>query len=120
VRIDIRRIGKVKEGEKVTGSRTIAKVVKNKVAAPFRSAEFDILYDRGISRTGDIVDLAVARNLITRLGTWYSYGEERIGQGREKAVQYLEENPSLINKLEEEILSLEGIKRIRQAQISQE
>jgi recombination protein RecA len=120
VRIDIRRVGKVKEGEEVTGSRTIAKVVKNKVAAPFRNAEFDILYDRGISRTGDIVDLAVARNLITRVGTWYSYGEERIGQGREKAIQYLEENPSLANKLEEEILSREGIKRIREAQTSQE
>jgi recombination protein RecA len=120
VRIDIRRVGKVKEGEEVMGSRTIAKVVKNKVAAPFRNAEFDILYDRGISRTGDIVDLAVARNLITRVGTWYSYGEERIGQGREKAVQYLEENPSLINKLEEEILSLEGIKRIKEARVSQE
>jgi recombination protein RecA len=120
VRIDIRRIGKVKEGEEVTGSRTIAKVVKNKVAAPFHNAEFDILYDRGISRAGDIVDLAVARNLITRVGTWYSYKDERIGQGRDKAVTYLEENPSLADKLESEILALEGINRIRDAQISRE
>jgi recombination protein RecA len=87
VRIDIRRIGAVKEGDVVVGSRTKVKIVKNKVAAPFRDAEFDILYGEGISREGDVLDLAVLHNIVDKSGAWYSYQGERIGQGREKRPQ---------------------------------
>ncbi len=87
VRIDIRRIAAVKEGDVVVGSRTKVKIVKNKVAAPFREAEFDILYGEGISREGDILDLAVANNIVEKSGAWYSYSGERIGQGRENVRQ---------------------------------
>ena len=83
VRIDIRRIAAVKEGDTVVGSRTKVKIVKNKVAAPFREAEFDILYGEGISKEGDVLDLAVTHNIVEKSGAWYSYAGERIGQGRE-------------------------------------
>jgi recombination protein RecA len=92
VRADIRRVAAIKEGEVVTGSRTKVKIVKNKVAAPFREAEFDIIYGEGISREGDLIDLGVAQNLIEKSGSWYSYNGERIGQGRENARQFLKDH----------------------------
>src|SRR6202162_1831875 len=103
VRIDIRRIAAIKEGDVVTGSRTRVKIVKNKVAAPFREAEFDILYGEGISREGDLRDLAVNNNLLEKSGAWYSYKGERIGQGRENARQFLKDNPETFTKLEAEV-----------------
>jgi recombination protein RecA len=103
VRVDIRRIAAIKEGDVVTGSRTKVKVVKNKVAAPFREAEFDIMYGEGISREGDLLDLAVNNNLLEKSGAWYSYKSERIGQGRENARQFLKDNPETFTKLEAEV-----------------
>jgi recombination protein RecA len=103
VRVDIRRIAAIKEGDQVTGSRTRVKVVKNKVAAPFRESEFDILYGEGISREGDLIDLAVNNNLLEKSGAWFSYKGERIGQGRENARQFLKDNREIYNKLEAEV-----------------
>jgi recombination protein RecA len=103
VRIDIRRIAAVKEGDTVVGSRTKVKIVKNKVAAPFREAEFDILYGEGISREGDVLDLAVAHNIVEKSGAWYSYSGERIGQGRENARAFLKENRDTFVKLDGEL-----------------
>ncbi len=103
VRVDIRRIAAIKEGDVVTGSRTKVKVVKNKVAAPFREAEFDIMYGEGISREGDLLDLAVNNNLLEKSGAWYSYKSERIGQGRENARQFLKDNGDTFAKLEAEV-----------------
>ncbi len=100
MRVDIRRIQAIKEGDKVVGSRTRAKVVKNKVAAPFREAEFDILYGEGISREGDLLDLGVDKGLVEKSGTWLSYGGERMGQGRENARVFLKENKDIRDKLE--------------------
>ena len=100
MRIDIRRIQAIKEGDKVVGSRTRAKVVKNKVAAPFREAEFDILYGEGVSREGDLLDLGVDKGLIEKSGTWLSFGGERMGQGRENARVFLKENKDIREKLE--------------------
>src|SRR6202167_1755710 len=109
VRIDIRRIAAVKEGDVVVGSRTKIKVVKNKVAAPFREAEFDILYGEGISREGDVLDLAVTQNIVEKSGAWYSYGGERIGQGRENTRTFLKENKDLFAKLDSELRKKLGI-----------
>ena len=103
VRIDIRRIAAIKEGDVVVGSRTKVKVVKNKVAAPFREAEFDILYGQGISREGDLLDLAANQNIVEKSGSWYSYKGERIGQGRENARQFLKDNQDTMVKLEAEV-----------------
>jgi len=100
IRLDIRRIQAIKEGDKVVGSRTRGKVVKNKVAAPFREAEFDILYGEGISREGDLIDLGVDKGLIEKSGTWMSYGSERMGQGRENSRVFLKENTGIRDKLE--------------------
>ncbi|HKV61210.1 MAG TPA: recombinase RecA [Candidatus Acidoferrum sp.] len=100
MRVDIRRIQAIKEGDKVVGSRTRAKVVKNKVAAPFREAEFDIVYGEGISREGDLIDLGVDKGLIEKSGTWLSFGGERMGQGRENARVFLRENKDIRDKLE--------------------
>jgi recombination protein RecA len=100
IRLDIRRIQSIKEGDRVVGSRTRAKVVKNKVAAPFREAEFDILYGEGISREGDLLDLGVDRGLIDKSGTWFSFDGERIGQGRENARMFLRENTDIRDKLD--------------------
>lgn len=93
VRLDVRRIGKVTLGENVVGNRTRVKVVKNKVAPPFREAEFDIIYGTGIARWTELVDLGVSRGLLEKSGAWFSYGDERIGQGRERAAEWLRENP---------------------------
>jgi recombination protein RecA len=100
MRVDIRRIQAIKEGDKVVGSRTRAKIVKNKVAAPFREAEFDIVYGEGISREGDLIDLGVDKGLIEKSGTWLSFGGERMGQGRENARVFLKENKDIRDKLE--------------------
>ncbi|HLV61108.1 MAG TPA: recombinase RecA [Fredinandcohnia sp.] len=110
-RLDIRRIGAIKNGEQVVGNRTRVKVVKNKVAPPFREVEFDILYGQGISREGDILDLAVAENLIEKAGSWYAFEGERIGQGRENARQYLIDHPEIADRLENLILEKHGIRR---------
>jgi recombination protein RecA len=115
-RLDIRRIGAIKEASKdkkgemaVVGNRTRVKVVKNKMAPPFREAEFDIFYGKGVSRSGEVVDMAVDLNFIQKSGAWYSVGPERIGQGRENARAYLEEHPELLAKLEAQILAHNGI-----------
>jgi recombination protein RecA len=109
VRIDIRRIGAVKDGDTVVGSRTKVKIVKNKVAAPFRDAEFDILYGEGISREGDILDLAVLHNIIDKSGAWYSYQGERIGQGRENVRAFLKENKDVFGRVDVELRKKLGI-----------
>ena len=109
VRIDIRRIAAIKEGDVVTGSRTRVKVVKNKVAAPFREAEFDILYGEGISREGDLLDLAVNSNILEKSGSWFSYKGERIGQGRENARAFLKENKDTMAKLDAEVRKALGL-----------
>ena len=103
VRIDIRRIAALKDGEEVIGNRTRAKVVKNKVAPPFRNCEFDIIYGKGISKMGDLLDLAVANELIAKSGTWFSYKENRIGQGRENSKRFLGENPDIANDVENQL-----------------
>jgi recombination protein RecA len=109
VRIDIRRIAAVKEGDTVVGSHTKVKIVKNKVAAPFREAEFDILYGEGISKEGDVLDLAVTHNIVEKSGAWYSYGGERIGQGRENTRTFLKENKEVFAKLDAELRKRLGI-----------
>src|SRR4051794_31472226 len=103
VRIDIRRIAAIKEGDAVTGNRTKVKIVKNKVAAPFREAEFDILYGEGISKEGDLVDLGVAQNLVEKSGSWYSFKGERIGQGRENTRTFLKENRDIFARMDGEL-----------------
>ena len=103
VRVDIRRIAAVKEGDTVVGSRTKVKIVKNKVAAPFREAEFDILYGEGISREGDVLDLAVTHNIVEKSGAWYSYSGERIGQGRENTRSFLKENKDTYARIDAEL-----------------
>jgi recombination protein RecA len=109
VRVDIRRIAAVKEGDVVTGSRTKVKIVKNKVAAPFREAEFDILYGEGISREGDVLDLAVLHNIVEKSGAWYSYDGERIGQGRENVRGFLKDHPDVFAKLDAQVRQKLGI-----------
>ncbi|HEX9751092.1 MAG TPA: recombinase RecA [candidate division Zixibacteria bacterium] len=103
VRLDIRRIATIKDGETVKGARTRVRVVKNKVAPPFREAEFDIIYGEGISRHGDLLDLASKLEIVEKSGAWYSYGEERIGQGRDNAIAYLRDNPEAFTKLNGEV-----------------
>ena len=109
VRLDIRRIGAVKEGEEVVGNETRVKVVKNKVSAPFRTVEFDIMYGEGISKTGELVDLGVDSEIIEKSGSWYSYKTERIGQGRENAKTFLKDNPDIANEIEDLIRQNSGI-----------
>jgi len=103
VRIDLRKIASLKKGEEVVGARVRANVVKNKVAPPFRKAEFDIMYDEGISRAGTVLDIAESMEIIKKTGTWLTYGDEKLGQGKENARLYLKENPKLLEKLEKEI-----------------
>nr|MBC8291939.1 recombinase RecA [Pseudomonadota bacterium] len=100
VRLDIRRIGAIKQGEQSVGNRTRVRVVKNKIAPPFREAEFDILYGQGVNRQGEILDLGVEFGLVEKSGSWYSYGEDRIGQGRENVCEFLRENPDISNAIE--------------------
>ncbi|HKA41525.1 MAG TPA: recombinase RecA [Burkholderiales bacterium] len=109
VRIDIRRIGSIKRGEEVIGSETRAKVVKNKVAPPFRQAEFDILYGEGISREGEIIELGVLHRVLDKSGAWYNYGKDRIGQGKDNTRDYLKENPQLAREIEAKIRSTLGV-----------
>jgi recombination protein RecA len=109
VRVDIRRIAAIKDGENVVGNRTKAKVVKNKVAPPFREAEFDIMYGEGVSREGDILDLAVKHELVEKSGSWYSFQSERIGQGRENAKQFLRDHPDLTDTLDAELRKVLGV-----------
>ena len=104
VRLDIRRIGTVKDGDEVVGNETRVKVVKNKVSPPFKQAEFQIIYNKGINRLGELIDLACEKNVLEKSGAWYSYNGERIGQGKANSVTFLEENPKLAEKIEEEAL----------------
>jgi recombination protein RecA len=109
VRLDIRRIAAIKDGEAVVGNRTKVKVVKNKVASPFREAEFDIIYGEGVSKEGDLIDLGVAQNLVEKSGSWYSYKGERIGQGRENARQFLKDNPDIRQSVDTELRKALGL-----------
>ncbi|MFQ5602173.1 MAG: recombinase RecA [bacterium] len=111
VRIDIRRTASIKDSENIIGNRTKVKVVKNKVAPPFREAEFDIMYGTGISQEGDIIDTAVKHNLIQKSGTWFSYGEERLGQGRENVKQYLIQSPDLLKKITLQVREALGLNK---------
>jgi recombination protein RecA len=117
VRIDIRRIAAVKEGDVVVGSRTKIKVVKNKVAAPFREAEFDILYGEGISREGDVLDLAVTQNIVEKSGAWYSYAGERIGQGRENVRSFLKDHPEIFTRIDAQLRQKLGLAGVKPAEI---
>ena len=99
VRVDIRRIGNIKDGDQVIGSRTRARVVKNKIAPPFKEAEFDIMYGEGISKVGDLLDMGVANGIIEKSGAWYSFENERMGQGRENVKRFLTEHPDTFNKI---------------------
>src|SRR5437764_9974964 len=103
LRLDIRRIGAIKDGDRVVGNRTNVKVVKNKVAPPFKECEFDIVYGEGISREGDVLDLAVANRVVEKSGAWFSYGGERLGQGRENSKQTLRDNPDLLSRIENDV-----------------
>jgi len=103
VRIDIRRIGAIKDGDTVVGGRTRVKIVKNKVAPPFREAEFDVMYGEGISKEGDLLDLAVDRRIVEKSGTWFAFGGERLGQGRENVKQFLKDNPAVCKSIEDKV-----------------
>jgi recombination protein RecA len=109
VRLDVRRIGAIKDGDESVGNRTRVTVVKNKVAPPFRKVEFDILYGEGISRVGDVLDLAVAREIVDKRGSWYLYGETRIGQGRENVRKFLKENPDILGEIEGKVMAACGL-----------
>jgi recombination protein RecA len=111
VRVDIRRIAAIKDGDNVVGGRTRVKIVKNKVAPPFREAEFDVMYGEGISREGDLLDLAVDKRIIEKSGTWFAYGGERLGQGRENAKTFLRENPEVFKKIEDRVRRELGLTR---------
>jgi recombination protein RecA len=115
MRLDVRRIGAIKNGEDVIGSRTSVKVVKNKLAPPFAKVEFDIMYGEGISLEGDVLDLAVAKNLVDKSGAWFSINGERMGQGRDAAKDYLKANPEVTKKLRTQILELAGIGKVKVA-----
>jgi recombination protein RecA len=106
VRLDIRKIAALKQGNDMIGSRTKVKVVKNKVAPPFKEVEFDILYGEGISKVGDVLDLAVDKNIVDKSGAWFSYGNERIGQGRENSRVFLLDHPEMLKEIEDKILAM--------------
>src|SRR5438132_14191242 len=120
VRADIRRIAAIKDGDVVVGNRTKVKLVKNKCAAPFREAEFDIIYGEGVSREGDLIDLGVANNLVEKSGSWFSYKGERIGQGRENAKQFLKDNTDIRQKIDSELRKLLGLTRIEPVPVPEE
>jgi recombination protein RecA len=109
VRLDIRRIGAIKEREEVVGNQTRVKVVKNKVAPPFKQIEFDIMYGEGVSKTGELIDLGVKAGIVEKSGSWFSFDSERIGQGRENAKQYLKEHPQVAEKIERAIRQNAGL-----------
>jgi recombination protein RecA len=109
VRVDIRRTGAIKDGDVIVGNRTRAKIVKNKVASPFREAEFDILYGEGVSREGDLIDLGVTKNIVEKSGSWFSYKGERIGQGRDNARTFLKEHPEMAQRLDDELRDALGL-----------
>jgi recombination protein RecA len=111
-RIDVRRIGQLKDGEEVVGQRVRAKVVKNKVAPPFRTAEFDMMHKDGISYEGDLLDLGMEQKLVTRTGAWFRYGDVQLGQGKEKARQFLKESPQTAAELRERILAAGGLEHL--------
>ena len=111
VRVDIRRIASIKDGDQVIGGRTRVKVVKNKVAPPFREAEFDVMYGEGISREGDLIDLAVEKRIIDKSGAWFAFSGERLGQGRENAKQFLKDNPDIRQVIEERVRKELGLVR---------
>jgi recombination protein RecA len=116
--LDIRRIASIKQGQEVIGNRTRVRVVKNKVSPPFKEAEFDIIYGKGISREGDVLDLAVDHNIIEKTGTWYSYRDQRVGQGRENTKTFLEENPEVFHGIEVEIMERFNLKgRVREEEM---
>jgi recombination protein RecA len=116
VRIDIRRIGAIKDGDVVVGGRTRVKIVKNKVAPPFREAEFDVMYGEGISKEGDLLDLAVERKIVEKSGTWFAFGGERLGQGRENVKQFLKDNPTIFKSIEEKVRRELGL--VRDAEVA--
>jgi recombination protein RecA len=116
VRIDIRRIGAIKDGDAVVGGRTRVKIVKNKVAPPFREAEFDVMYGEGISREGDLLDLAVDRKIVEKSGTWFAFGGDRLGQGRENVKQFLKDNPTVFKSIEEKVRKELGL--LREAEVA--
>jgi recombination protein RecA len=109
IRLDVRRIGAIKNGEDVVGNRTAVKVVKNKMAPPFTKVEFDLMYGEGISEEGDILDLATTANMVEKSGAWYSYKGERLGQGRDQAKEYLKANPAVKEELRNAVLAKNGI-----------
>jgi len=109
VRLDIRRIGSIKDRDEVVGNTTRVKVVKNKVAPPFKQVEFDIMYGEGISKTGELVDMGVKAGIVEKSGSWYSYGDERIGQGRENAKQFLRDHPEVALQMEDKIRASHGL-----------
>ncbi|MDI6763390.1 MAG: recombinase RecA [Thermodesulfobacteriota bacterium] len=111
VRLDVRRIASIKQGQDVIGNRTKVRVVKNKVAPPFKEVEFDLIYGEGISREGDVLDVAVDKNIVEKSGTWYTYGGQRIGQGRENAKQFLKENSKILEQMEKELLENVSLSR---------
>jgi recombination protein RecA len=117
VRVDIRRIASIKDGDNVVGGRTRVKIVKNKVAPPFREAEFDVMYGEGISREGDLLDLAVDKRIVEKSGTWFAYGGERLGQGRENAKAFLRENPDTFQKIDERVRKELGLVRDTEAAV---
>jgi recombination protein RecA len=109
VRVDIRRIGAIKDGDSVVGGRTRVKIVKNKVAPPFRQAEFDVMYGEGISREGDLIDQGVEHKIVEKSGTWFAYGAERLGQGRENAKAFLKQNPEIAGQIETKLRQAMGL-----------
>src|SRR5215510_10397987 len=119
VRLDIRRVGALKDGEKVVGNRTRVKVVKNKLSPPFREVEFDIMYGEGVSREGDVLDLATENNILEKSGAWFAWKGERIGQGRENAKQFLKEHPEVLAEIEKKILEHFGVTRKGEPQAAQ-
>jgi recombination protein RecA len=116
VRIDIRRVASIKDGDLVVGGRTRVKVVKNKVAPPFREAEFDIMYGEGISREGDLLDLAVDKRIVEKSGAWFAFGGDRLGQGRENAKAFLRDNPDIFRVIEEKVRKELGL--VREAEVA--
>jgi recombination protein RecA len=120
VRLDIRRIGAIKKGDEVIGSETRVKIVKNKVAPPFKTAEFDILYGEGISREGEIIDLGVTARVVDKSGSWYAYNGEKIGQGKDNAREFLRENAELAVEIENKVRESMGVRLIGTAAASAE